>query len=126
MSRRSRVKRFDEVFQIVLVIEAIFLEFTWTFVQTTLLNVISFVLALILWIWGNLKGGVWEYRLKVISFFVLFILLFDLLFKCAMGQYKKEVWIVFGGIVSPIASFFLGVLFPILENQSLEAIFSRY
>jgi hypothetical protein len=68
MSERSREQRFDEVFQLILIIVALSFDILLVAGRFPIAEVAVFIWILTLWAYGNLKGGIWEYPLKVGSF----------------------------------------------------------
>ncbi|MFX1484146.1 MAG: hypothetical protein ACFFCP_13275 [Promethearchaeota archaeon] len=68
MSERSREQRFDEVFQMVLIVVALLFDVLWISGRFPLAEIAVFIWILTFWAYGNLKGGIWEYPLKVGSF----------------------------------------------------------
>ena len=68
MTERSREQRFDEVFQMVLIVVALSFDILWSSGRPPLAEIIVFLWILSFWAYGNLKGGIWEYPLKVGSF----------------------------------------------------------
>jgi hypothetical protein len=68
MSERSREQRFDEVFQIILIIVALSFDILLVAGRFPIAEIAVFIWILTFWAYGNLKGGIWEYPLKVGSF----------------------------------------------------------
>ena len=68
MSERSREQRFDEVYQVILIVVALSFDILWTSGHFPLAEIAVFLWILAFWAFGNLKGGIWEYPLKVGSF----------------------------------------------------------
>ncbi len=75
MSDRSREERFDEVFQMILIVVALSFDILWTAGRFPIAEIAVFVWILTFWAYGNLKGGIWEYPLKVGSFNLAIILM---------------------------------------------------
>ncbi|UCH03492.1 MAG: hypothetical protein JSW05_07790 [Candidatus Thorarchaeota archaeon] len=75
MSERSREERFDEVFQMVLIVVALSFDIMWFFERIPIAEIAVFIFVLSLWGYGNLRGGIWEYPFKVGSFNLSIILL---------------------------------------------------
>ena len=75
MSERSRKERFDEVFQIVLIIVALSFDILWFFDRVPIAEIGVFIFILIIWAFGNLKGGQEEYSFKLGSFNLSILLL---------------------------------------------------
>lgn len=68
LSERSREQRFDEVYQVILIVVALSFDILWTSGHFPLAEIAVFLWILAFWAFGNLKGGIWEYPLKVGSF----------------------------------------------------------
>ncbi len=75
MSEKSREERFDEVFQMILIIVALSFDILWTAGRFPIAEIAVFIWILTFWAYGNLKGGIWEYPLKVGSFNLAIILM---------------------------------------------------
>lgn len=76
------MKRFDEVFQLMIIVEAVLVEFTWTFVSADAVSLILFIGTLLLWAIGTLIGGTKEYTIKTLGFYLSFIVLSILFLFC--------------------------------------------
>lgn len=68
MREKSREERFDEVFQLILIVVALSFDILWTDGNIPIAEIAVFIYALSFWAFGNLKGGIWEYPLKLGSF----------------------------------------------------------
>lgn len=68
MTEKSREDRFDEVFQMVLIIVALSFDILWRNDNVPVAQIIVFMYVLSFWAYGNLKGGDWEFPLKLGSF----------------------------------------------------------
>ncbi len=75
MDEKTREQRFDEVFQMVLIVVALSFDILWAMGHLPIAEIAVFVFILMIWAYGNLKGGVWEYPLKLGSFNLALILL---------------------------------------------------
>jgi len=75
LSEKSREKRFDEVFQMVLIVVALSFDILWNSGRIPFAEIAVFIFALMIWAYGNLKGGLWEYPLKIGSFNLAIMLL---------------------------------------------------
>jgi len=111
---RGHEQRFDEVFQLVIVIGAILVEFIWTFQEHvgTFFLIAIFALVLTFWAVGTLKGGRLEYRFKLIGFQTMLFLLINefvigLTSEQSLGIYKTTM----------LASAFLAFIltFPLIK-----------
>ena len=63
------------MFQIVLIIEALSFDILWMSDRVPIAEIIVFVFTLPIWAYGNLKGGIWEYPMKIGSFNLALMLL---------------------------------------------------
>lgn len=104
MSEKSREKRFDEVFQIVLIVVALSFDILWI-TKVPIAEIMVFIFALVIWAYGNLKGSNVEYPLKIGSFNLLIILLTNFYSSTTlMGLEMLGIWtIVISGILLPLA-----------------------
>ena len=68
LSERSKEQRFDEVFQMILIIVALSFDILWISGEFPIAEIAVFIWVLTFWAVGNLKGGIWEYPLKLGSF----------------------------------------------------------
>ena len=76
MRERSREERFDQVFQMILIVVALSFDILWTAaVRLPIAEIAVFIFALVIWAYGNLKGGIIEYPFKIGSFNLLILLL---------------------------------------------------
>ena len=75
MRERSREDRFDEVYPIVLIVVALSFDILYASGRIPIAEIAVFVFVLILWAYGNLRGGIWEYPSKLGSFNLSIILL---------------------------------------------------
>jgi len=75
MREKNREERFDEVFQIVLLVVALSFDIIWTSERVPIAEIAVFIFTLAIWAYGNLKGGIWEYPLKIGSFNLSLMLL---------------------------------------------------
>ena len=75
MAERSREQRFDDVYQMVLIVVALSFDILWASDRMPIAEIAVFIFALSIWAYGTLKGGIWEYPLKVGSFNLALILL---------------------------------------------------
>ena len=76
MRERSREERFDQVFQMILIVVALSFDILWTAAgRLPIAEIAVFIFALVIWAYGNLKGGIIEYPFKIGSFNLLILLL---------------------------------------------------
>ncbi|MBY8998914.1 MAG: hypothetical protein KGD60_14400 [Candidatus Thorarchaeota archaeon] len=59
----------------VLIVVALSFDILWTSGRIPIAEITVFIFALTIWAYGNLKGGIWEYPLKLGSFNLALILL---------------------------------------------------
>lgn len=85
MRERSREERFDDVYQIVLIVVALSFDLLWT-IKIPIAEILVFIFALVIWAYGNLKGGNIEYPFKIGSFNLLIILLTNFYSFAAFGD----------------------------------------
>jgi hypothetical protein len=62
LSERSREQRFDEVYQVILIVVALSFDILWTSGHFPLAEIAVFMWILAFWAFGNLKGGIWEFQ----------------------------------------------------------------
>jgi hypothetical protein len=75
MPEKSRESRFDEVFQMVLIIVALSFDILWFSGDPPVEEITVFMFVLLIWAYGTLRGGIWEYALKLGSFNLSLMLL---------------------------------------------------
>jgi hypothetical protein len=68
LPEKSRAQRFDEVFQMILIVVALSFDILWLADRIPVAEIAVFIWVLTFWAYGNLKGGIWEYPLKIGSF----------------------------------------------------------
>jgi len=122
MNERSRTARFDEVFQIVLIIVALSFDILWFFGYTPIAEIAVFIFALVIWATGNLLGGEWEYALKLGSFNFSLILLTNFYFFAALGRvYYIQFWeLIMGTVVLPVICFIITSILVIYLKDYLN------
>lgn len=86
MPERTREQRFDEVFQIILIVVALSFDILLTAGRFPIAEVAVFIWILTFWAFGNLKGGIWEYPLKVGSFNLATTLMTNFYMVGAFGE----------------------------------------
>lgn len=104
MRERSREKRFDEVYQIVLIVVALSFDILYVTGRTPFAEIAVFMFVLVLWAYGNLRGGILEYPLKLGSFNLAITLLTNFYVISIYGDLAiLALWeIVMGAFVLPI------------------------
>ena len=75
LNERSRTERFDEVYQIVVIIVALSFDILWSFGRIPIAEIAVFMFILLIWAYGNLRGGETEYSYKLGSFNLSILLL---------------------------------------------------
>ena len=85
MKERGREERFDEIYQIILIVVALSFDLLWT-IKIPIAEILVFIFALLIWAYGNLKGGNIEYPFKIGSFNLLIILLTNFYSLAAFGD----------------------------------------
>jgi len=98
----------------VLIVVAISFDILWFFGKVPLAEIAVFVFILMIWAYGNLQGGKWEYPCKLGSFNLAIILLSNFYMTALVGN--QEI----SALVNILAS---GILFPLL---CLSISFSLY
>lgn len=86
LPERTREQRFDEVFQIILIVVALSFDILLTAGRFPIAEVAVFIWILTFWAFGNLKGGIWEYPLKVGSFNLATTLMTNFYMVGAFGE----------------------------------------
>jgi len=100
MRERSREERFDDVYQMVLIVVALSFDILWSSGRPGIAEVVVFIFALSIWAYGNLKGGIWEYPLKIGSFNLALILLTNFYVISIYGDLTiLALWEVLLGVV---------------------------
>jgi len=104
MAERSREQRFDDVYQMVLIVVALSFDILWASDRMPIAEIAVFIFALTIWAYGTLKGGIWEYPLKVGSFNLSLILLTNFYVISIYGDLTiLAMWeVLLGVIVMPL------------------------
>jgi len=104
LGEKSREKRFDEVFQMVLIVVALSFDILWFFGHVPIAEIAVFIFILMIWAFGNLRGGIWEYSLKLGSFNLSIILLTNFYVVAMFGDLALLVlWeFVLSALILPI------------------------
>jgi len=110
-TEKSRQQRFDDVFQMVLIVVALSFDILWTSGRIPTAEIAVFVFALTIWAYGNLKGGIWEYPLKIGSFNLSLILFTNFYIISIYGDLAVlTLWeIALGTLVMPIVCVLISV-----------------
>jgi hypothetical protein len=103
MREKSREERFDDVFQIVLIVVALSFDILWIS-KVPIAEILVFIFALVIWAYGNLKGSKTEYPFKIGSFNLLIILLTNFYSSAAFTYLEGlDIWLVIiSAIVLPL------------------------
>jgi hypothetical protein len=91
--KKDRAERFDEVFQLMLIIETILIEFSFV-EKANFFVVLLFVISVLLWAFGTLTGGTDEYPIKLLGFQSSLIVMFFVLLISSIGQIDLTVIII--------------------------------
>ncbi|MHA1907386.1 MAG: hypothetical protein ACW98Y_08835 [Candidatus Thorarchaeota archaeon] len=104
MTEKGRKERFDEVFQMVLIIVALSFDILWFFEIVPVAEIGVFIFILVIWAYGNLRGGKWEYASKLGSFNLAIILMSNFYTVALTGGQKLPMilHVVIGGIIFPL------------------------
>ncbi|MGY5876888.1 MAG: hypothetical protein RTU30_14155 [Candidatus Thorarchaeota archaeon] len=74
-TEKTREDRFDDVYQIVLIVVALSFDILWFFGRIPIAEIAVFIFILVIWAYGHLKGGETEYAYKLGSFNLSVLLL---------------------------------------------------
>ncbi len=113
MSEKTREQRFDEVFQMVLIVVALSFDILWATGRIPIAEIAVFVFVLMIWAYGNLKGGIWEYPFKLGSFNLGIVLLTNFYAVAVFGD------LAFLGLWGLVISAFLLPLICVVITLSL-------
>ena len=104
MKEKSREERFDDVFQMVLIVVALSFDILWFVGRIPFVEIAVFIFILVIWAFGNLRGGKWEYSLKLGSFNLAIILLTNFYTVALTGNQELPLlWeIIIGGLAFPL------------------------
>ncbi|MFX1261850.1 MAG: hypothetical protein ACFFAZ_07185 [Promethearchaeota archaeon] len=104
MSERTREQRFDEVFQMVLIIVALSFDILWATGRFPVAEIAVFIFVLTIWAYGNLKGGIQEYPYKLGSFNLAITLLTNFYAAAMLGDFALyDLWeLAISAILLPI------------------------
>lgn len=128
LSEKSREERFDEVFQMVLIVVALSFDILWTSGRIPIAEIMVFIYALTFWAYGNLKGGIWEYPLKLGSFNLSLTLLTNFYVISIYGDLTiLGMWeIVLGVFVLPIFCLIITALLVSYLKETVDRRLSSY
>jgi hypothetical protein len=104
LRERSREERFDQVFQMVLIVVALSFDILWSAGRPPIAEIAVFMFALTIWAFGNLKGGNIEYPYKIGSFNLSLLLLTNFYSYALLGETTLAgLWgLVISAILLPI------------------------
>ncbi|MFW9838987.1 MAG: hypothetical protein ACFFE7_15830 [Candidatus Thorarchaeota archaeon] len=113
MNERGREQRFDEVFQMILIIIALLFDILFTSEEFPLAEIAVFIWILTFWAYGNLKGGIWEYPLKLGSFNLSTTLMTNFYSVAIFGEISvlKTTEFVIAVIVLPFLCLIISLVF---------------
>jgi hypothetical protein len=122
LREKSREERFDEVFQMVLIIVALSFDILWAFGNVPLAEIAVFIFVLIIWGYGNLRGGMWEYPLKLGSFELSIILLTNFYSFAIIGeQVLPTMWkLAITAIIFPIICLLITLSLAHYLSESID------
>ncbi|MGY5864034.1 MAG: hypothetical protein RTV41_05485 [Candidatus Thorarchaeota archaeon] len=122
MRERSREERFDEVYQIVLIVVALSFDILWTSGRIPIAEIAVFIFALSIWAYGNLKGGLWEYPLKLGSFNLAIILLTNFYVISVYGDLALVglLEIILGTVVLPVVCVIITIILANYLKETIE------
>jgi hypothetical protein len=112
LDERDRRKRFDEVYQVVLIIVALSFDILWSFGRIPIAEIAVFMFILVIWAYGNLRGGETEYSYKLGSFNLSVLLLTNFYTIALTGNQELPLFleIPFVIIALPALSFCISML----------------
>lgn len=115
MRERSREERFDQVFQMVLIVVALSFDILWSAGRPPVAEIAVFMFALSIWAFGNLKGGNVEYPFKIGSFNLSLLLLTNFYSFALLGDaILLGLWgLVISAIILPIVC--LAITFSLIR-----------
>ncbi|MGY5881604.1 MAG: hypothetical protein RTV31_15240 [Candidatus Thorarchaeota archaeon] len=122
MREKSREERFDEVFQIVLIVVALSFDILWTSGRIPIAEIAVFIFTLSIWAYGNLKGGTVEYPFKIGSFNLALMLLTNFYVISIYGDLALVGVLerVVGAIILPVACLFISLLLASYMKDTLD------
>jgi hypothetical protein len=122
LSEITREQRFDEVFQMVLIIVALSFDILWINERFPLAEIAVFIWILSFWAYGNLKGGIWEYPLKIGSFNLAITLMTNFYIVGVFGDLVIENTLqVFLSIVAlPVLCLIISLVLVSYLKESIE------
>ncbi len=127
MREKSREERFDEVFQIVLIVVALSFDILYLSGRIPIAEIAVFMFTLTIWAYGNLKGGNVEYPFKIGSFNLALMLLTNFYVISIYGD-LAEVGVlerVFGAIILPVVCLFISVMLAHYMRETLDQSITR-
>ncbi len=116
---KSREERFDDVFQIVLIVVALSFDILWFFAKIPIAEIAVFIFILVIWAFGHLKGGETEYSFKLGSFNLSILLLTNFYTVALTGNQDLPFILELAAIlVFPIICIFISsVLYSYLKES---------
>ena len=122
LSERTRAQRFDEVFQMILIVVALSFDILWTAGRTPIAEIVVFIWILTFWAYGNLKGGIWEYPLKVGSFNLAITLMTNFYIVGVFGDIVLLglLEIVLSIVVLPVICLIISLVLSVYLKESLD------
>ncbi|MGY5872773.1 MAG: hypothetical protein RTV72_11045 [Candidatus Thorarchaeota archaeon] len=119
---KNREERFDELFQIVLIIVALSFDILWNSGRVPIAEICVFVFTLMIWAYGNLKGGMIEYPFKIGSFNLALMLLTNFYVISIYGDLALVGMLerIVGAIVLPIVCLIISLSLASYLKDTLD------
>lgn len=112
----------------VLIVVALSFDILWTTGRIPFAEILVFIYALTFWAYGNLKGGIWEYPLKLGSFNLSLTLLTNFYIISIYGDLAVlGLWqIVIGVFVLPVFCLIITALLIAYLKETVDGKLSSY
>ena len=122
MREKDREERFDEVFQIVLIVVALSFDILWNSGRVPIAEISVFIFTLCIWAYGNLKGGMVEYPFKIGSFNLALMLLTNFYVISIYGDLALVGMLerIVGAIVLPIVCLIISLSLASYLKDTLD------
>ena len=119
---KNREERFDEVFQVVLIIVALSFDILWNSDRIPIAEIAVFMFTLSIWAYGNLKGGIWEYPMKIGSFNLALMLLTNFYVISIYGDFTLVGLLerIVGAVVLPIICLIISLSLASYLKETLD------
>jgi len=95
----------------VLIVVALSFDILWYTEKIPIIEIAVFIFVLMIWAYGNLKGGIWEYPLKLGSFNLATTLLTNFYFVTMLTNSGIDMlWaFIIGSVILPILCFIISL-----------------